>query len=68
MDLEENGFEGHGDLSLETLYYSKKEKYFKLTHPIFNQESGYLLVKHGKRFTALAPEQLSALSEDSENA
>jgi len=23
-DLEENGFAGHGDLSLETIYYSKK--------------------------------------------
>jgi hypothetical protein len=55
IDLEENGFEGHGDISLDSLYYSKKEKYFKIVHPIFNESSGYLLVKHGKRFTALAP-------------
>lgn len=52
---------------METIHYQQKSKKFKLRHPAFNEESGYLLTRHGKRFTALAPEQLSALSEESEN-
>jgi hypothetical protein len=66
VELEENGLDGHGDISLESIYYSKREKGFRVAHPVFSEESGYLLAKHGKRFSALAPEQLSALSDDSE--
>ncbi len=35
-ELSENGYQGHGDVSLESIYYNKKDKYFKLTHPAFN--------------------------------
>ena len=65
-DLEEAGFEGHGDVCLSTVYYSARDKAFRLTHPIFNQDSGYLLAKNGQRFSNLSPEQLSALAEESE--
>jgi len=36
-DLVENGFEGHGDVCLETICYSPKDKGFKLAHPVFNE-------------------------------
>ena len=65
LNSTENGFAGHGDVCALTVGYSSKERVFKLGHPIFNEESGYLLTKHAKRFTSLSPEQLSALSEDS---
>jgi hypothetical protein len=54
-ELEENGLVGHGDISLESIYYSKKERGFKVSHPVFSPESGYSLARNGKRFSALAP-------------
>ena len=54
-DLDEAGFEGHGDVCLSTVYYSPKDKTFRLAHPIFNESSGYLLAKNGKRFSTLSP-------------
>lgn len=35
-ELADNGFRGHGDLSMETIHYQQKSKIFKLTHPAFN--------------------------------
>ena len=64
-DLDEAGFKGHGDVCLATVYYSPKDRSFRLVHPIFSESSGYLLTKHGKRFSILSPEQLSALAEGS---
>jgi hypothetical protein len=66
VELEDSGMTGHGDISLESIYYSKRERGFKVAHPVFSPESGYQLARNGKRFSALAPEQLSALADGSE--
>ena len=48
----------YGDLTVETIYYDKALKGFKLIHPHLIQETAYQLVKGGKRFSMLSPEQL----------
>ena len=62
-ELEEQGFEAHGDISFESIYYDKRKKLFKITHPAFNQCSGYEHSKLRQRFSFLSPEQLLALTD-----
>ena len=62
-ELEGQGLQAHGDISFESIYYDKRKKLFKITHPAFNQLSGYEHSKLGRRFSFLSPEQLLALTD-----
>lgn len=62
-ELQQKGYEAHGDINMNTVYYCKKEKFFKIVHPLFC-ESGFLLALQETRFTALSPEQLSQMDRN----
>jgi hypothetical protein len=67
-DLAERGYPGHGDLSLDTIYYDKRGKSFRVTHPLFSGESGYKQMKTAKRFSSLSPEQLLSLTDSNDSS
>lgn len=64
-ELHERGFQAHGDLSNDTIYYDKRTKNFMITHPVFSPESAYTLSSQNRRFSLLSPEQLLALTDPS---
>lgn len=54
----------YGDLTVDTIYYDKVFKGFKLLHPHLIPETSYQITKAGKRFSLLSPEYLLLLSEN----
>lgn len=62
VELEENGYSAHGDICGDTVYYDKRQKIFKISHPVFSIKSGFELTEKGLRFSFLSPEQLLILT------